>query len=77
MRLKSHSGKSSTFLIFQIEIGGWGDNLSQIRRGMQGDILADAQVSQQGVVDRLVEFVWSEDVVGFDGCLFFSLLIFG
>ena len=76
MRLKSHSGKSSTFLIFQIEIGGWGDTLSQIRRGMQGDILADAQVSQQGVVDRLVEFVWSEDV-GFDGCLFFSLLIFG
>ena len=74
MRLKSHSGKSSTF--FQIEIGGWGDNLSQIRRGMQGDILTDAQVSQQGVVDRLVEFVWSEDVVGFDGCFFFSLLIF-
>jgi len=52
--------------LYEIEIGGWGDNLSQIRRGMQGDILADAQTPEIVSPDEYRGF-WITGEVNADG----------
>ena len=73
MRLKSPFGKSSTFFRLKLVVGGTIFHRSdeECREIFSPMLRSLSLASQQGVVDRLVEFVWSEDVVGFDGCLFF------